>query len=595
MIATMGISLIIYILSSLSKVKSMGYNPVEMVKISNGVFTITIVCQLLAIVVLLPISMATSITIEKERNSLELLLLTKMKPWTIIIQKYLGKLIPIFMFLFLSLPMIAVAYSFGGFDFDAVKYIIIELFFVISYIGALSIMWSSFCRTSYGAVILSYLSLAITCFLFWLMLPAYWYYYNDYSLLNSYYIKWFWGQAISTLFFLSLSLFFLKRRIHPKSRDVFLLLLRKIDQFWNAINNRFGGVEFARSANYKLPEMNPIQWYEKYKRATGRFHYLFRIVLLLSIIPLGTAIFCCIAPRAYYIGEYFSMALLLFISIFLVLKASALIANDRLNQTLDVLLTTSLNPKYIVKAKMKTLLKVRYAISFPVLLALFMIHFFRMTSGNSYGNNPHIFYLLLIYVFVHLSFISWFSCWVGLKVKKYYQAILIIFITFAIWFFIPLITVFLQLHDRRNLFSRISYGHIHLKDMIPFISPVSILFSPYANLLYLLLYIPGILYIWFWARRFKTSLESLIVFGISLILWFTIPMLPISNYANIDYAIRSDNILDILSYISPLTPLFIDRWNFSYFPVVLSSIVVFLLYLHFRFLSIVNADNYLRE
>lgn len=596
MVATMGISLVIFLLSSLSKVKQIGYDPFVMEKISNGILVITIVCQVLAILVLLPISMATSITVEKERNSLELLLLTRMKPWTIIFQKYFSRLIPIFMFLFLSLPMIAIAYSFGGCDFKNVKYIIIGLCFLIFYIGAWAIMWSSFCRTSSGAVILTYITLALNLFIFWILLPPWWYYsYSRYqNRFEIYFVKWYWVQAILTLILLPLSVIFLKTRIHPKRRDFFLVFLHKLDAFWKVINNRFGGIEFVESTNCNLPEMNPIQWYEKYKRPAGRIHYLFRIVLLISIPSLGIGIFSCIAYNSYYIGEYISMALLIFSSIFLILKSAAIVDNERKNQTLNVLLTTSVDPKIIVKSKMKTLFKLRVAISIPILMSLFMIHYFRLTSGGYY--NQPIFYILLTYVFIHLSFISWFSCWIGLKVKKYYQAILIIFITVSLWFIIPLITVLLNFTERRRFYGS-SGGSmsLNLGNSISYISPIYMFTIPSSNILYLLLYTPGILYILYWTRKFKTRLKSFIMFGVYFILWCLVPLLPMLKYIKLDYRIDGSRIYDILSYISPLTPLFENRWNFLYIPFVLSSAIVFLLYLHFRFLSVVNAEKYFRD
>src|SRR5262245_15514152 len=54
------------------------------------------------------------LTQEKERNSLMLLFLTKLGPWTIVLEKLLGRLIPMVCFLLLSLPLLAFAYSLGG-------------------------------------------------------------------------------------------------------------------------------------------------------------------------------------------------------------------------------------------------------------------------------------------------------------------------------------------------------------------------------------------------------------------------------------------------------------------------------------------------
>lgn len=70
--------------------------------------------QFWAIFVFLPAISCTALTIEKERNSLGLLLITSLRPWQIVLQKALGRIVPMLTFLLLSFPLMAVAYSFGG-------------------------------------------------------------------------------------------------------------------------------------------------------------------------------------------------------------------------------------------------------------------------------------------------------------------------------------------------------------------------------------------------------------------------------------------------------------------------------------------------
>jgi ABC-type transport system involved in multi-copper enzyme maturation permease subunit len=590
MVATMGISLLLFVFSSLSNAKEIGYNPTEMQKISHGIFLITLVCQFLALGVLLPISMATSITMEKERNSLELLLLTKMKVWTIIMQKYLSRVIPAFMFLFLSFPMIAIAYSFGGFDIDSVKYIIFELFFSIFYVAAWAILWSSFCRRSSGAVILTYITIAINGLLFFLLYPRPW----SYSLapIEAYFMQWYWVEAILTIILLVLAAIFLKTRVHTRRRNLFLSALSKLDAFWKAVNHKLGDVEFLESDNYKFPKMNPIIWYEKYKKPTGRIGYLFRIFLLLLIPCLGAGIMLCIKSNLYYLGDYIAIGLLLIAMIYLILQASAIVANERINQTLDLLLTTSVMPKDIVASKMRTLFKLHFVISTPILIILFMVHYFRQTSGGGYYQDH--FYIIVVYLLVHLSFISWFSCWVGLKVKTHHKAMLIIFISLALWFVFPIIsTLLISNNNGTGYYYSRPHLEVNLENIILCISPTFVFYA--GNLWYIFLYIPGFLYIWYWTRRAKTHLRSIFSFIGVLALWMAIPLFPFFSYFDVNYTVHCDKIIDLLPYLSPLSSFLLDKWNFSYLLFILSSIFIFILYLHFRALSIFNADKYLRK
>ncbi len=129
--------------------------------IGEQMFLVVMFCQLFAAVVILPGTMAAVITSEKENNSLELLFLTQMKPWEIIAQKYLGRIIPILMFFFLGLPFLAIAYTFGGINNEEIYYVIIFFFCMILQIGAFSIMLSAYFSTTAASVISSYIATVI--------------------------------------------------------------------------------------------------------------------------------------------------------------------------------------------------------------------------------------------------------------------------------------------------------------------------------------------------------------------------------------------------------------------------------------------------
>src|SRR6516165_8593015 len=74
--------------------------------------------QFWSIYLLLPAICCGCLTIEKERNSLGLLLITALSPWQIVLQKLLGRVVPMLTFVLLSFPLMAVAYSFGGITLD---------------------------------------------------------------------------------------------------------------------------------------------------------------------------------------------------------------------------------------------------------------------------------------------------------------------------------------------------------------------------------------------------------------------------------------------------------------------------------------------
>src|SRR5262245_47998747 len=94
--------------------RNLADGPVLVLGRGLGPFTFLVQAQLFAIYLFLPPLMAGALAQEKERETLGLLFLTDLTPWELILQKYFGRLIPMLTLLFLSLPLLAIAYSLGG-------------------------------------------------------------------------------------------------------------------------------------------------------------------------------------------------------------------------------------------------------------------------------------------------------------------------------------------------------------------------------------------------------------------------------------------------------------------------------------------------
>ena len=65
---------------------------------------------------LMPALICGAITIEKERNTLGTLFVTRLSPMTIVLEKLASRLVPMLTFLLLSFPLLAFVYSLGGVD-----------------------------------------------------------------------------------------------------------------------------------------------------------------------------------------------------------------------------------------------------------------------------------------------------------------------------------------------------------------------------------------------------------------------------------------------------------------------------------------------
>ncbi len=123
-------------------------------------FETFIALQFAGILLFLRGAMSGAIAYEKERQSLTLLLLTGLRPRNILLEEYLGRLIPIFTVLLLGLPLLAICYAFGGVTTKRLGDGIYILVLTCVQVGALALMCSAFCSSSLASFIASYVMLA---------------------------------------------------------------------------------------------------------------------------------------------------------------------------------------------------------------------------------------------------------------------------------------------------------------------------------------------------------------------------------------------------------------------------------------------------
>jgi ABC-type transport system involved in multi-copper enzyme maturation permease subunit len=261
-------------------------------------FAAVVAFQFFGVYLFLPAVMVSAITLEKERESLALLLITSLGPWQIILQKYFGRLVPMLTFLLLSMPLLAVSYSLGGLSSDEVLAAILLLGLCCLQVGAFCLMLSAYCITTSTAFVLSYLLGACVFFgpvMLVLMATGFsgpgniepiWFLFHfppaafAYALDNSpdTLMCAVWCSipiAGSTLVFLIMARRFLISRAFVQPKSIVLKLFRALDGFYHKVN--FGDVVVMRGAP-PLPVDRPVAWWEVTRRAMGQPQYLFRIL-----------------------------------------------------------------------------------------------------------------------------------------------------------------------------------------------------------------------------------------------------------------------------------------------------------------------------
>jgi len=369
-----------------------------------------VVSQFIGIYLFMPAITCGVITQEKERDSLQLLFLTQLGPWTIVFEKLLSRIVPMLGFLLLSLPALAIAYVLGGVTPQMLWSGIGMLVVAMIQTGSIAIMFSAFFRSTVAAFIMSYLLmfvlffgpyfLLIILFLVGTVLAHFFDFSPDQSL-----GRFFGPSSAGIIYFclfpcFGLPLYFVQSQLPGFFGSLaigahaainlglsagFLALARKFlvsRAFLPARNSVSRAAhsrerkratplsgdsdsevrELTHSDDDSLPNDRPILWREAESQMFGNWSDLKRLFLM---VELPTLAFCGLLVIAetfanrYEIQGLIEMltipvhGLVWLIAVLVVsVKSAGLIATERTHQTLDVLCATPLTGRQILAEKM---------------------------------------------------------------------------------------------------------------------------------------------------------------------------------------------------------------------------------------------------
>jgi len=400
-----------------------------------------------------PAMLCGVVTQEKERDSLSLLLLTELRPWQIVLQKYIAGLVPALSLLLVALPLGGVAYTYGGFSADRLVFDLFLLFLATLQIGALA-LWAS-CR--FRTTVAAFLGTYSIAFLFTLipLLPELsntdygWITREVRPYLAIHIPPYIFGNATNpalhlpgiiaiagtTLLFLGLAIFDLPRRAFRPARPILRLTFAWIDRRMQALNRWFGSVSFFnRSA--ASPDEYPIIWRERRSRGLARPEYLVRLLVLIEI---PTLIIASMSATPGWARQTEGLSLLAaavgVIAILVVAVASAnVFVSERVNQTMEVLLTTALSPQEIVRQKAYALRRLVLIMAIPVASVFLIEGLVENTAPwTGYGETLNLqrpidrlipYWLISIgSAFLGLSVVAWIGLWIGLRSRTRIRAI----------------------------------------------------------------------------------------------------------------------------------------------------------------------------
>ncbi len=476
----------------LSEMPPGGSSPFGVLGIGRTMFISIAGWQFAGIYLFLPAMACNVLTVEKERNTLGLLFLTKLGPWTIIIEKLMSRLLPMYCLILCSLPLLAFSMSFGGVNtvdfFIAVWFLSLTAF----QICAIAVACSSVFRTTTGALLMCYLVMFLMGFG---MLIA------DYLIFNqsiSYWLRnnpWFSSQdeelvllsfvgfvgfifqvegvmpvtgpwqvlsfnlamAVplvgSGLVSLLIGRICLYRRAFIPATNPVLQILKSVDGTFQKLNNNrvTRGIVVLKEASGD-PGFSPIAWRETQKRSLGQTRYLVRILLALEVPVLLTICGVVIQTRDADAGgvalSITTMLVWLVVTLLITVTSAGLISGERGRQTLEILLALPMSGRQIILDKLAGVRRVAFVCALPLLTCITFQTWWVETAGTyrarSYGESHlwwNYYFTKLSMVAIYIPLLIWLGLWIGLKIKSPTRATSAALITVAAWCVLPLIMV----------------------------------------------------------------------------------------------------------------------------------------------------------
>jgi ABC-type transport system involved in multi-copper enzyme maturation permease subunit len=390
--------------------------------------------------VVLPAISAGTVTREKEQGSLVLLLLTPLTAWDLVLQKWLSRVAAMLALLVPALPLMAVAYAYGGFSVGYIAYGIAVLLLETLQLSALSLAISCWCRGTTSAFFLSY---AVTAAM-----------YPGYAILQEMvnhhspfpellqvcpliaYIQYSehpangLGEAllglvtptVLTLLCLFAARLVIVRRAALEGGNRLLRAFLSIDRTLEHVEGRFG-----RRFRRQLPGERPVAWREVHRRSFANLRYLLRIFLPLALVVVG--IFQLLGDhvdREEWLFTWFSLFGLAVLAT--LVQGAGLVSAERAQQTLPVLLTTPLGAREILAQKLVGMRRMQIAMS--VLLALPLLGVLLSHPVSAYEERQLVGIastLLLLPVF------GWLAVWIGLRARTHLRAVVQAVVAAAVW------------------------------------------------------------------------------------------------------------------------------------------------------------------
>ncbi len=387
----------------------------------------------LGVYVILPAMVVGTITTERENGTLELMLITCLSPWEIVLQKLLARLVPMMALLVLSAPFMAVAYGLGGVSVGDIIATLMGWLLASLKLSALAIMCSAICRSTVSAFFATYgllfaFSVASPFLALlgvgWLQLAVF----GGSGLVRTLGFGRTWMLVVSyglgiavvaiCLLVARLTLVRTGRRRTRGIKSTF----RSMDHLGDRVSRRLGWARWRRAPT-SLPAWHPVAWREQAAAVVSTPRHLVRLLAWINV-PLALMLLFAFGLSHSKIGSagfVFLMALLWVpVALGVCIYVSNLMSKERVNQTLDVLLTTPLTARQILRQKLAAVPRLNLVIATPLIFT--MVAKALTEAGRRGGSHAEEIWvyvgLTLAFMVIYLYALTWITFACSIKPRR---------------------------------------------------------------------------------------------------------------------------------------------------------------------------------
>ncbi|MEZ6132327.1 MAG: ABC transporter permease [Planctomycetaceae bacterium] len=463
---------------------------------------------LATIYALAPAMACAAITSEKEKQTLGLLLTSKLTPLGIVLEKIFSRMVPLLSLVIVSAPLFGVAYLFGGISFGETALGIVCLLYIVFQICVVAVFCSALVETSIAAFWLSYLILAAMYFALpilggltgfsrggrtnllglheveFLFFPIY-----QMAMLgdraNTYpqYLLLTLPSLLLTLAFIPAATHALIRYGYGQATSFRIVLLKLQGQLSVTTARWLPQGRLKRQAEQAIidadsplseristdfPQTQPIVWREK--RGTLLLRPRMQFLLIGGLFLVQTWVLAAAGAHDYEeVCAFFSFGIQILATLIVLSQASRLFARERERQTIDVLLVAPMSNRDILLNKVGGINLLILWLMIPILIAglfniaLTNLRLSTLTAGTAltnetyYGHRNQLFgmdwlaagfvYLtcLLGCAFINLHLSKWIALTVGLRLNTQIKGMIGSLVSILLLCLLPMILLALMM------------------------------------------------------------------------------------------------------------------------------------------------------